>query len=133
MPRSIEPGNHIKVGRGLYDHHGIYMGVRGGVHVVAELAKPGEGGIVRLVSLSTFSRGGTVQVVDHPDGLPLPFVIANVLRTPRLRKYDIFDWNCEHFATWCSTHEARSEQVRTMIGGVAVALLVAFVAFAATA
>ncbi len=133
MPRTVYPGNHIKVGRGLYDHHGIYMGLRGGVHVVAELAKPGEGGIVRLVSWNTFSRGAAVQIVGHPNGLPLDAVVANVLRTPRWRKYDLFDWNCEHFATWCSTHVAQSEQVRTVIGGVAVALFVALLASAASA
>lgn len=111
MPRSVQSGSHIKVDRGLYDHHGIYMGVRGSVHVVAELAKPGEGGRVSFVSWDTFSRGEMVQMVDHPNALPSAAVISNVLRTPRWRKYDLLDWNCEHFATWCSTHQANSSQV----------------------
>jgi hypothetical protein len=128
MPRSVQPGNHIKVGRGLYDHHGIYMGVRGGVHVVAELAKPGEGGMVRFVSWDTFSRGAMVQIVDHPNGLPLAAVVANVLRTPRWRKYDLLDWNCEHFATWCSTHQATSSQVDGIAKVSVAAILLVFLA-----
>lgn len=128
MPRFVQPGNHIKVSRGLYDHHGIYMGIRNGVHVVAELAKPGEGGVVRLVTWATFGRGSEVQIVDHPNGLPLQAVVDNVIRTPRWRKYDLLDWNCEHFATWCSTHEARSQQVEGAVGAVAAVLAISLLA-----
>jgi hypothetical protein len=133
MPRIVQPGNHVRVNRGLFYHHGIYMGVREGTPVVAELAKPSEGGVVRLVTWATFTRGGAVEIVDHPNGLPLHAVVENVRRAPRWRKYDLFDWNCEHFATWCSTHVVRSEQVRTIVGGVAIALLVAIFASAANA
>lgn len=133
MPRIVQPGNHVRVSRGLFHHHGIYMGVWEGTHVIAELAKPSEGGVVRLVPWATFSRGGTVEIVDHSNGLPLHAVVENVRRAPRWRKYDLFDWNCEHFATWCSTHVVQSVQVRSIIGGVAVALLVALFASAAAA
>lgn len=111
MPRIVQPGNHVSVGRGLFDHHGIYMGWRSGIPVVAELAKPSEGGAVRLAPWSAFSRGGAVRVVDHSNGLPPRAVVDNVLRTPCWRTYSLLDWNCEHFATWCSTYEARSAQV----------------------
>ncbi len=131
MPRSVQPGNHIKVGRGLYDHHGIYMGVRGGVHAVAELAKPADGGRVRLVSWNMFGRGSRVEIVDHPEGLPLDAVVANVLHTRRWRRYGLLDWNCEHFATWCATHQPRSTQVegavRVGIGVLVLSLLCQFV------
>jgi len=129
MLRVLQAGHHIKVYRGLFHHHGIYMG--GGW--VAELAKPSDGGVIRMVPLATFTRGADIQIVDHTSGLPLHAVIENVRRAPRWRKYDLLDWNCEHFATWCSTHVVQSEQVRSILGGVAVALLVALFASAAAA
>lgn len=129
MHQVLQAGHHIKVNRGLYHHHGIYMG--GGW--VAELAKPAEGGVTRMVSLATFTRGAGLQIVDHANGLPLHAVIENVRRAPHWRRYDLLDWNCEHFATWCSTHVVESEQVRSLVQGVAISLLVALIASAAAA
>jgi hypothetical protein len=86
-----------------------------------------------MVSLATFTRGAGLQIVDHANGLPLHAVIENVRRAPHWRRYDLLDWNCEHFATWCSTHVVESEQVRSLVQGVAISLLVALIASAAAA
>ncbi|MFN0012207.1 MAG: lecithin retinol acyltransferase family protein [Phycisphaerales bacterium] len=111
MSRQLLPGQHIKVSRFFYSHHGIFMGFHQGSPVVAELAKPPDGGVVRLVWLETFARGAQLEVVEHADGVALDQVVRNVVQARGWRKYDLFDWNCEHFANWCSTHQVRSLQV----------------------
>lgn len=73
--------------------------------------KPSEGGVVRLVWLETFTKGGQLEIVDHADGVALDQVVRNVWQAWGWRKYDLLAWNCEHFANWCSTHRARSFQV----------------------
>lgn len=119
------PGQHINVNRGLYSHHGIYVGEQNGLPLVAELAKPIDGGRARLVTWATFSRGNAVFLVNDLNSLPHAQVLANVRWFTDSRQYDLLDWNCEHFATWCSTHQARSSQVQTVFAfaGVTLSLL----------
>lgn len=105
------PGQHVAVNRGLYTHHAIFMGWRDGRAWVAELAKPRDGGIVRLIPWDMFAQGVPVHLVEHSNGLPLGEVVANVWRAWPWHRYDLLHWNCETFATWCATHQARSLQV----------------------
>lgn len=114
---TLIPGQHVRVSRGLYFHHGIYLGDGR----FAELSKPSAGGRLRVVTAARFLGNGSPEVVTHEDGLPLNHVLANVRRAPAQRPYNLFDWNCEHFATWCSTHRVQSRQVDAW-NGVAAAV-----------
>ncbi len=110
----LKPGHHLKVCRGLIDHHGVYAGIHGGIPVVVELSKPSDGGVVRVTPLEKFRGGGTVQIVSHPWGLPLNVVVENARRAIGKRAYDPLTWNCEHFATSCATGVAKSRQVESI-------------------
>ena len=118
------PGQHVVVDRGIYSHHGIFMGFRQGQPIVAELAKPSDGGIVRFIPWATFTKGQPARIVQHEDGVQLQQVLANVGRVNRLRPYDLLNWNCEHFATRCATHKSRSGQVQLAFAALAALLLV---------
>ena len=118
------PGQHIRVNRGTYTHHGIYVGS----NRVIELAKPRQGGQTRVVSLPNFLQGGVLEMVTHLDGLPPSQVLRNALHAPN-RPYDLLGWNCEHFATWCSTGKAQSPQAEAF-KSLALVGLVAVVAMA---
>lgn len=118
MSLAFHPGQHVKVRRGSIYHYGIYMGFHSGMHLVAEQAKPADGGKKRLTEWKEFAVG-RVEVVEHPNGLPPAQVIANVQRWPQNAPYDLIMRNCEHFATSCATglHES------TQVNGVIVLLL----------
>lgn len=102
-------GSHICSSRFFYIHHGVYLGNG----LVAELAKPKDGGKVRTVSLRTFSNGSSVQVVKHWNQLEAQQVLTNVVRSAPYVRYDLLRMNCEHFATLCNTRIARSSQVES--------------------
>jgi hypothetical protein len=110
MSRIILPGHHISVERSFYTHHGIYVGNG----CVVELAKPENGGIIRQIPLKEFLAGGRARIVLHQNGLPLNRVVRNTRCAPQ-RGYDLANWNCEHFATWCSTHRVHSPQVEGVL------------------
>ncbi len=112
-PAGLRPGQHIRVRRSFYTHHGVYIGVFRGRALVAELAKPGDGGRVRLVRLADFAQGAPIEIVYHPDACSPKQVLSNVQAalTSGAPAYDLLDWNCEHFATWCLTNRTASAQV----------------------
>ena len=42
-------------------------------------------------------------------------MVARARRRLGYRGYDLIDWNCEHFATWCVTGTAFSKQVHDVL------------------
>lgn len=118
-------GSHLSSDRLFYSHHGVYLGNG----VVAELAKPADGGRVKRVSLKSFSNGSPVRVVKHWNQLGAQQVLANVERASRSVRYHLLRMNCEHFATLCTTRVVRSRQVESvkplLVTGAVIALVCA--------
>ena len=58
---------------------------------------------VRYVTLEKFSDGDDLWISKHPgkDKFDAADVVARARRRLGYRGYDLIDWNCEHFATWC--------------------------------
>ncbi len=121
-------GDHLQIWRSVgrigYYHHGIYIsderviqfgrGIRGK-----------RSATVCAVSLEKFECGGTAKVVPHRGrtwwGAPRFEEIPRektVLRAERLAAthpeglYDLFGYNCEQAANFCSTNSYESYQVR---------------------
>lgn len=116
-------GEHIKVRRanGLYTHHGIDLGDGTVVHFSGEPLRMRDARIER-VSLEEFLQGGLLRVVRHRGKIrPAEEVIATALSFLGKTGYDMFLNNCEHFATFCKTGNARSGQVRRAAKAVATA------------
>ncbi len=99
-------GDHLKVARIGYSHHGIYCG-QGMV-----IAKTREG--VQEYTLSEFADGAEIKTVA-PQG-DLPFCRGEIVNRARSRlgerHYNLLTDNCEHFANWCTCGTDKSPQVK---------------------
>ena len=119
-------GDHIKVSRGLYSHHGIDVGNGEVIHYSGELPDLSEkkNAVVCRVSKTVFADGGKVLIVIHEEGNCFPpeetVRRAELHLGGGLRKYGIGLNNCEHFARWCKTGTKTSRQVEGAAAGLAV-------------
>lgn len=110
MPHPL--GSHLKVSGGAYSHHGVYIGDHRVVHYTGEVGRKRHAR-VQVDALSTFARGGTVQVVRYARRLSGRAAVERALSRVGESSYDLVFNNCEHFARWCCTGDHASEQVRT--------------------
>lgn len=108
---TLSPGDHIRVWRGAYHHHGIFVGQNAVVHFT-DVRNSKVGASVRRCTLTAFERGGAVERVAYRQSLPARQVVRRALSQLGRRGYSVLSNNCEHFARWCKTGEHASEQVR---------------------
>jgi hypothetical protein len=104
-------GAHLTVSRRGYTHHGLHVG---GGRVVHYSGFSGfwQCGPVEEVSLSRFSAGREVRIVDHSGSV---FSSEEIVRRARSRlgenDYRLLSNNCEHFCNWCLNGVSHSAQV----------------------
>jgi hypothetical protein len=103
-----------------YRHHGIELPTG----EMAENSPPG----VRIVGFDDFAKGRPVRTVSR-DMSPAERdqAVERALSRVGERHYSLGGWNCGHFATWCATGVAFSQQVADV-----VAMFVAFLKAALT-
>ena len=102
----LTAGMHVVAHRIGYQHHGIYIGDG---QVVAYLLDTG----VTVCSWSTFADGDKVTVYEHDDALyAAEEIVQRALDRVGEDDYNLVFNNCEHFANWCITGQAKSYQVR---------------------
>lgn len=104
---------HLTTPRGLYTHHGLYVG-QGRVIHYAGLARGLRRGPVEEISLEQFARGRGVWV----DGRRCArFDPEQAITRARARlgedRYRVLSNNCEHFCEWCLHGQSRSRQVES--------------------
>jgi len=122
-------GSHIKVSRVFYDHHGIYLGDSMVMHlsgptkinpsplqlISSKLAiSSARGGdpIVRIDNLDSFSKGGSVKIVQEPSSYTeCKEVLHRAFSQYKVFGYSMVENNCEHFCNWCFGKEMKSKQV----------------------
>jgi hypothetical protein len=121
-------GDHLRVWRPLgplgYYHHGIYLGEDRVVQFGGSIFDKRHA-TVGVESIAAFERSGIAQVVRHGGrtwwGAPRCEAIPpdkTVQRAKRLAEdhphglYDLFGYNCEQAANFCSTNSYESYQVR---------------------
>lgn len=109
-------GDHVRVWRGLYWHHAIYIG-RG---ILVEFGSSIRGGNAAYVDWHTFAREATVDLVMRGGLAAATRAESQVGRDD----FDVLTRNCEHFATWCAVGRWESGQ----IGAVKLAALCCFAA-----
>lgn len=102
----IERGDHIYVHYLGYTHHGIDCGDGTVIHYTKSLA------IVDRTSWASFVSVREVFVKNYGKCAPPDVVVKRPESRLEENAYDLFDNNCEHFATWCKTGIHVSEQVR---------------------
>ena len=114
-------GDHIKVSRGAYDHHGIDVGNGEVIHYSGEMNAEKKNAVICSVSKAAFAAGGKVDIVKHDDKC---YSRDETVRRAKkhlgegLGKYDFLGNNCEHFARWCKTGTKESRQVQRVVKGV---------------
>ncbi|MCX8037950.1 MAG: lecithin retinol acyltransferase family protein [Candidatus Sumerlaeia bacterium] len=109
-------GDHLRVWRGCYYHHGIEVENGKVVHFIGEpLSK--SNAKIRQTSMEVFLKGGEKEVVEYSKSDPPGVVVRRALSRLGESGYDLFSNNCEHFARWCKTGKHESEQVRAATAG----------------
>lgn len=116
--QNLHPGSHLSVSRGVYDHHGIYIGNNQVIHY-SGFAEAFNKGCIEQTTLEKF-LGGRDQftVVNYPSNKVLytnQQIVERAYRCLGEDDYNLLFNNCEHFACWCVTGEKRSEQVRKVM------------------
>jgi hypothetical protein len=107
-----------------YRHHGIEL--PGGR--MAENSPPG----VRIVSFDDFAGGRPTTVVSRdPSPAERDQAVERALSRIGERRYSLGGWNCEHYASWCATGFACSQQVASVVAAFLSLLRAAFVVGAA--
>lgn len=100
-------GDHIKVARRGYTHHGIDMGDG----TVVEYDKVS--GRIQRVEMAVFVGGAPeVRVVEHAEAFEPEKIAERAMSRMGESAYQLFSNNCEQFATWCVTGRASSRQVK---------------------
>ncbi len=138
MNERFKEGDHIRVRRGLYYHHGIYISddrvidFSGGSLCAKYQAS------VRACTFQEFAGSDTAEIVCYPKpgllGLALPPANASprkeivdraewLLRQPTAGRYNLLGSNCEHVASWCATGYYESLQVRQVFGSTGILAL----------
>lgn len=104
-------GDHLRVRRFGYFHHGIQVAIDRVVHY-SGLARRLSTGPVQEVSLEDFADGRPVRVMEYDEPPWSPEEIVDRARS-RIGEdlYRVLGMNCEHFAGWCVTGRHSSTQV----------------------
>lgn len=111
-------GDHLKVSRGVYAHHGIYVGDGVVIHYSGEVFQKSEA-TIRRDPLERFVGGGTAEVVAYAASNDCEEVVRRAVSRLGENGYSLFGNNCEHFARWCKTGEHASDQVHDVAAGTA--------------
>jgi hypothetical protein len=110
-------GDHLRVFRKGYWHHGIDCGDGTVIHYTGELWNRANAA-VRRTPMEEFAKGGRVRVVNTNASFDAESIISRAESRLEEARYSTILNNCEHFATWCRTGARESKQVR---GAIAVA------------
>jgi hypothetical protein len=107
-------GDHLKVLRGAYSHHGIYAGDDTVIHLT------GRGGKVAKVTLDQFRAGARkIWVVNSPSTFEGEEIVRRAENLIGREGYSLLAGNCEHFCNWARSGAPRSRQVDRWAGALA--------------
>ena len=119
----LRAGDHIRVGRCMYCHHGIYVGEDRVVH----WDKDHGSARITCTGVSAFADGSAVTLVARPTPGTEADVVVRALSRVGETGYSVVFNNCEHFASWCVTGDATSRQVREAATSAVAALALSLV------
>ena len=114
-------GDHLRVRRRGYWHHGVDCGDGTVIHYCglnSEKVNP----VVRRTSYEEFAKGALPEVVDPGAGHGPEAVVARAMARLGEDRYRLLHNNCEHFAAWCQTGVSASRQIGRGLGAAVVTL-----------
>ncbi len=104
-------GDHVRVKRTGYWHHGIDCGDGTVVHFAGTASEKRNAVVVRTI-MADFAKGGVVEVVRHRKPDDPDTVVRRAVSRLGDTRYHLLRNNCEHFARWCVSGHSRSRQVQ---------------------
>jgi len=110
-------GDHLRVNRIFYWHHGIYAGEGRVIHFSGEPAEKAHAQI-RYDSYEKFAQRGKVEPVEYSRCNSPDETIRIAEGFLHKKDYGLFSNNCEHFCSYCKTRKKRSPQVENTKSGV---------------
>lgn len=117
----IKKGAHLISNRGLYTHHGLYIGDNKVIHY-SGLADGMESGPIEIVELEKFHNGNSYNIQEHPNA---NYTAEQAIKRAKSRlgedNYSVSGNNCEHFVNWAIDGNHISEQVDKAIPKITVA------------
>jgi hypothetical protein len=123
-------GDHLRVFRKGYWHHGIDCGDGTVIHYTGELFDRANAA-VRRTTMEQFAKGGRARVVKSASSFDVEAIMSRAASRLEEMRYSTVLNNCEHFVSWCRTGRRESKQVRRAITA-ATTLAVAAVTVAGT-
>lgn len=113
-PNDIPIGSHIVTTRGLYTHHGIYIGNNKVIHY-AGFAQGFKKDRIRKASLEDFKAEGKMFFYPYSRELRgekynASAIIERAYSRLNENQYNLLWNNCESFANWCTHDDIYSSQ-----------------------
>lgn len=119
-----QEGDHIRVSRGVYNHHGIFVSNAEVIHFASHDDDNllGTDNKVIRTTLRRFLREGKLEIkVYNDDELQDLYPVPEIIRWARTsigdNGYNVAFNNCEHFANYCTLGRFHSRQVSNVLGG----------------
>ena len=112
-------GDHIRVSRGLYSHHGVYISDYEVIHFTGvdddSVLDWSQNEVIKT-DLNDFLRSGTLEVKEYTeeeldDLYPAEHIVHYARGCLGDAAYNLIINNCEHFANMCTLGRFRSKQV----------------------
>ena len=107
----IEKGTHLVSDRGLYTHHGLYIGNNKVIHY-SGLADGMESGPIEIIELEEFHNGDGYDIQKHSNA---KYTVEQAIKRAKSRlgedSYSVSGNNCEHFVNWSLDGNHSSDQV----------------------
>ncbi len=117
-------GDHIRVNRGMYNHHGIYITDDEVIHFSSEDDDNilGSDNQVLRTDITGFLRNGRLEVkIYTQEEIADLFPVEDIINWARAcvgdERYHLVFNNCEHFANYCTLGKHHSGQVSRFLGG----------------
>jgi Lecithin retinol acyltransferase len=118
LHRAIVPGDHLKVWRGPYWHHAIYIGNGYVIHYWGG-KNDKRSSCVQVSTLAEFigeSGMEAVAIVEYAQCSPADTVVARAWHQRGATGWHAVSNNCESFARWAKTGVLRSLQAEAVVG-----------------
>jgi hypothetical protein len=125
----LQIGDRLIREKGIFSkHHGIYVGIHNRVPMVAENQN---GCGVQYVTLNQFLLGNVSNLARIERFKGTEKAKSNIiLRINKLigRRYDLINFNCEHFAELIQTGKSASKQVNNALLGIGTLVVIGLIA-----
>lgn len=119
-----QKGDHIRVKRQLYYHHGIYVSDDEVIHFSgrsSDSVLDWSNCEIIVSSLEEFLKGGNLQIRRYLNSekskiKDKEYIVKRAKSYIGKKGYNLFTNNCEHFANYCTMDKKISEQVDNLVG-----------------